>query len=141
MLGPASRLLVDRQIDRSRGDLVRSQTECQVAEMHNGSLLMTSRMYGAPYLYPNASDPRNRRRGFARSDDGGYTWAAIWYVADRQLEIARYQPTCAQALVSAPDVQDGTIYWGHPGCVLRESHRRPVGSQRALGHEIRALSL
>ena len=44
-------------------------TECQVAEMSNGSLLMTSRMYGPPYL---SSPPKrtDRRRGFARSDDG-----------------------------------------------------------------------
>ncbi len=44
-------------------------TECQIAEMHNGSLLMTSRMAGPPYL---TSPPKrsNRRRGFARSDDG-----------------------------------------------------------------------
>jgi hypothetical protein len=40
-------------------------TECQVAELKNGSLLMTSRMYGKPWLStpPRASD---LRRGFAR---------------------------------------------------------------------------
>eukprot|EP01047_Picozoa_sp_COSAG01_P111557 COSAG01_NODE_40335_length_465_cov_0.688525_2_plen_133_part_01 len=41
-------------------------TECQVAELSNGSLLLTSRMFGAPYLSnpPSSSD---LRRGFARS--------------------------------------------------------------------------
>ena len=46
-------------------------TECQVAEMHNGSVLLTSRNFFG----------RSSRQGprlFARSDDGGATWAANW---------------------------------------------------------------
>ena len=45
---------------------------------------------GFPQWQPdpaNSTDPRNKRRGFARSDDGGYTWAEIWVLADRQPEI------------------------------------------------------
>ena len=44
-------------------------TECEVAEMHNGSVLLTSRnFYGAS----SGQGPRL----MARSDDGGATWAA-----------------------------------------------------------------
>lgn len=47
-------------------------TECQIAEMTNGSLLMTSRMYGATFIpNPKNASAYARRRGFARSDDGG----------------------------------------------------------------------
>lgn len=48
-------------------------TECQIAEMSNGSLLMTSRMYGEPYINDtkHADNSRAMERGFARSDDGG----------------------------------------------------------------------
>ena len=50
-------------------------TEDQLAEMKNGSILMTSRLEGRgfPQWQPdpnNGTDPRNHRRGFARSDDG-----------------------------------------------------------------------
>jgi len=95
-------------------------TECQVAEMRNGSLLMSSRLeHTFPQWQPSPDnttwpnpDRQNKRRAFARSDDGGRTWADLWYLADRQPEIQHYTSECAHALVSAPD---GTIYWGHPG--------------------------
>lgn len=91
--------------------LPRGSTECQIAEMHNGSLLMTSRMYGQPYLSkpPKASD---LRRMFARSDDGGHTWSDIWYVEQRQPDV--WMGTCDQPIVSDPSVSP-TIYYGHPG--------------------------
>ena len=92
-------------------------TEDQLTEMHNGSLLMTSRLeHEFPAFQPdpnNGTDPRNRRRAFARSDDGGYTWAALWYLAERQPEIQRYVAECAHALTSDPST--ATIFWGHPG--------------------------
>jgi Neuraminidase (sialidase) len=70
-------------------------TEDQLAEMHNGSLLMSSRLEDTfPAWEPdpkNATDPRNKRRAFARSDDGGKTWAEIWFLADRQPEIQSYR--------------------------------------------------
>lgn len=49
-------------------------TEDQIAEMKNGSLLMTARLEsrGFPQFSPdpnNGTDPRNIRRGFARSDE------------------------------------------------------------------------
>ena len=43
--------------------------ECQTTELLNGSLLLTARMDGAPFLTKPAL-ASNRRRGFARSDDG-----------------------------------------------------------------------
>ena len=87
-------------------------TECQVAELKNGSLLMTSRMYGTPYLTPGKDAKRtDLRRGFARSDDGGYTWSEIWYLEKRQPEIM--VGTCAHALSSDPAT--GTVFYSHPG--------------------------
>ena len=46
-------------------------TECQVAELHNGSVLLTSRN---SYGLSSGMGPRL----FARSDDGGVSWAANW---------------------------------------------------------------
>jgi hypothetical protein len=92
--------------------LPKGWTECQVAEMNNGSLLMTSRMYGSPWLTPGHPSRSDLRRGFARSDDGGWTWAEVWYIEDRQPEIMT--GTCAQALVSDVGVSP-TMYWSHPG--------------------------
>merc|ERR1711924_337751 len=91
------------------------------AEMRNGSLLMTSRMYGSNFIPDpkNATSHKNRRRGFARSDDGGATWAEVWYVMDRQPEIGILQPTCAEALCSEPDA-DGTMWWAHPGSNIHD---------------------
>jgi len=93
-------------------------TECQVAETRNGSLLL-----GGPYIN-RSTDPTvksmERRRGFARSDDGGYTWAAIWYVRDTQPDIELHQPTCSEALVSNPAAGKGSLYSGHPGSLSHD---------------------
>ena len=86
-------------------------TECQVAELKNGSLLMTSRMYGKPWLSTPAR-ASDLRRGFARSDDGGMTWAEIWYIERRQPDIMT--GTCAQALASDP-AATATVFYAHPG--------------------------
>lgn len=93
-------------------------TEDQVAEMKNGSLLMTARLEsrGFPQFSPdpnNGTEPRDIRRGFARSDDGGNTWAEIWHLADRQPEISDYVAECAHALTSDPET--GVMWWAHPG--------------------------
>ena len=55
--------------------------------------------------------PHNR--GFARSDDGGATWAEVWYANDRD-----------PGLIDAPSDQGidrsektGAVYFGHPGAV------------------------
>ena len=52
-------------------------------------------------------------RGFARSDDGGETWADWWYLEDRQPEI--YTTTCDQPIVADQDT--GIVYYAHPGAV------------------------
>ena len=43
---------------------------------------------------------------------GGYTWAQVWHLADRQPEISKYVSECAHALASS---SDGTMWWAHPG--------------------------
>ena len=91
-------------------------TECQATEMLNGSVLLTARMVGSPYL----SQPgklTDRRRGFARSDDGGHTWAEWWFLEDRQPDV--FVGTCFQSITSdvgGPN-PSGRIFFGHPGAV------------------------
>eukprot|EP00937_MAST-01D_sp_MAST-1D-sp2_P003889 g3889.t1 len=95
------------------GQLLPQQwTECQVAELRNGSLVITSRL-GKPYnsFYCNGTELNCFQRGFARSDDGGATWAAVWYLEEREPDIIRNN--CENALASDPDT--GVLYWGHPG--------------------------
>jgi len=74
-------------------------TEDQVAELSNGSVLMTSRnLFGLS----SGQGPRL----FARSDDGGATWAANWSAYDLT------DPYCEASLLS--NVSDGTVYFGNP---------------------------
>ena len=99
-------------------------TECQVAETKNGSLLLTSRMLGGPYINRSTDavvKAMERRRGFARSDNGGHSWAEIWYIRDTQPGIEARQPTCSEALVSNPAAGNGSLFWGYPG---NSSHAR-----------------
>lgn len=101
--------------------------------MKNGSILMTSRLQAkTPNHYrPNPDnttgplDKANKRRAFARSDDGGHTWAELWYLADRQPEIQRYESECAQGLASDPAT--GVMYWAHPGGGI-DGHDRMNGT-------------
>ena len=68
-------------------------TECQVAELYNGSVLMTSRnFYGAS----SGQGPRL----FARSDDGGATWAANWSATETELP----DPYCEGSILADPCV-------------------------------------
>ena len=96
-----------------------------MAELRNGSLLLTSRLYGKPWLTPS-HPATDLRRGFARSDDGGATWAQIWYLEQRQPEVL--VGTCDHALVSdvdAPSKQGlgthGVLYYGHPSSAVNDS--------------------
>lgn len=58
--------------------------------------------------------PRNPHvRGFARSDDGGQTWAKVWYLGETSPRV-----------IDAPSNQGidrsaktGAVYFGHPGAV------------------------
>ena len=65
---------------------------CQAAitELGNGSLLMSFRNEGEHM----PSHPHYR--GFARSDDGGATWAEVWYAND---------PGRATGMIDAPSDQ------------------------------------
>ena len=94
--------------------LPRGWTECQAAELLNGSLVLTSRLELSGFYCQgwNASNNLNCfQRGFARSDDGGATWAQVWYLEERQPDII--VNNCENAMASDPDT--GTLYWGHPG--------------------------
>jgi len=74
-------------------------TECQAAELHNGSVLMTSRNF---YGKSSGQGPRM----FARSDDGGATWAANWTAYDLP------DPNCEGSLLS--NAKTGQLYFGNP---------------------------
>ena len=73
-------------------------TECEAAELKNGSVLLTSRNF---YNTESGYGPRL----FARSDDGGQTWAANWSAADLP------DPYC-EASITAAD--DGTLFFANP---------------------------
>ena len=74
-------------------------TECQVAELHNGSVLMTSRnLYG--------KDSGQGPRLFARSDDGGATWAANWSAWKLP------DPYCEGSLLADPS--NSVVYFSNP---------------------------
>lgn len=76
-------------------------TECQVAELLNGSVLMTSRNF---YGRSSGEGPRL----FARSDDGGATWAANWSAGDDLPD-----PYCEASLLSAP-ARSELVLFGNP---------------------------
>lgn len=86
-------------------------TECQVAELKNGSLVLTSRLVGFGGFYCTGNQTNCFQRGFARSDDGGATWSRVWYLEERQPDII--VNNCENALASDPAT--GMLYWGHPG--------------------------
>ena len=78
-------------------------TECQVAELQNGSVLMTSRNF---YARSSGQGPRM----FARSDDGGATWAANWSAGSDLPD-----PYCEASMVA----ERGLLLFGNPS-----SHER-----------------
>ena len=92
-----------------------SWTECEVAELQNGSLLMTARIEGCVAAYGRNTTSCGHERGFARSDDGGYSWAEVWWLSDRQPDIP--VAVADHALCSEPSFNQGTVYWSHPGNV------------------------
>ena len=79
-------------------------TECEVAELRNGSVLLTSRN-----LYNIKSGLAARM--FARSDDGGKNWAQVWSsVNDPQLGLANTY--CEGSVLGVP--AQGMLYFGQP---------------------------
>lgn len=91
-------------------------TECELTEMVNGSLLMTTRLGGSYLFNKNGKKlppSQMKKRAFARSDDGGATWAAYWILDDTQPEVLT--GTCDQPV--ARSYKTGMLYYGHPGAV------------------------
>lgn len=78
-------------------------TRCQVAELTNGSVLLTSRNF---YDERSGYGPRL----FARSDDGGATWAANWSATDLP------DSYCEGSLLSG---DDGVVYFANPSATGR----------------------
>ena len=79
-------------------------TECQVAELKNGSVLLTSRN-----LYNTKSGLGGRM--FARSDDGGANWAQIWSVVNDE-NLGLTSTYCEASMVAIPE--KGELYFGQP---------------------------
>jgi sialidase-1 len=76
-------------------------TECDAAELTNGSVLLTSRnFYGAS----SGQSPRL----FVRSDDGGATWAANWSAYDLP------DPYCDAPILLDPMIHNGSIFFANP---------------------------
>ena len=79
-------------------------TECEVAELRNGSVLMTSRnFYGA--------SSGQGARLMARSDDGGSTWAANWTARDLP------DPYCEGSILS--NAAAGSVLFANPSSHVR----------------------
>lgn len=89
--------------------------ENTLTEMANGSVLMSVRIDDAKNADRKHPDPdamrRGTSRGFARSDDGGATWAQRWTLWERQPQIP--DSPCSDALIYSN--KTGAMYWGHPG--------------------------
>lgn len=75
-------------------------SECQMAELRNGSVVVTSRNDG--------DKTRQSSRLFARSDDGAETWAALWEADESVLP----DPRCEASLLGDPGA--GVLYFGNP---------------------------
>ena len=88
----------------ANGDGVKSWTECQVAELSNGSLVLTSRTIGTQNK-GKVFDALPLQRLFAMSHDGGETWAKSWGVEGAQPYDEGFGPgyNCQAGLIAAQD--------------------------------------
>lgn len=82
------------------------QLESTVAELKNGSLVMTARN-GQARSASDLCEHGQKCRTFARSDDGGASWSEQWYPNVEELPVHR----CQAAMIGAAD---GTLYFGSP---------------------------
>jgi sialidase-1 len=80
------------------GLLPHGWSECQLAELKNGSVVITSR---------NDAAKMKGKRLFARSDDGAQTWVAMWEAPANLPD-----PKCQAALIADPAA--GLLYFGNP---------------------------
>jgi sialidase-1 len=83
-------------------------SECQMAELQNGSVIITSRNDG--------DKTRQSSRLFARSDDGAETWAALWEASETDLP----DPRCEASLLGDPPA--GVLYFGNPSSAHSRSN-------------------
>lgn len=88
--------------------------ECTLTELKNGSVLLSPRIDDPENTDRHHPDPNMTRvhttRAFARSDDGGATWAQVWTLYERQPDM--YDSPCSDALVYSE--KTGATYFGHP---------------------------
>ena len=105
---------------RAGARLARGWTECSIAEIfNNGSILLTARA-----LRANAADHPGHRRLFARSDDGGLSWARTWSFSG-SVGSALRDPDCFGSLASAPapDVPGGwAVFFANPASPRRRAN-------------------
>jgi hypothetical protein len=101
------------ELSSENADLV--WDENTLTEMANGSVLMSVRIddtKNTDRKHPDTNATRRgTSRGFARSDDGGATWAQRWVLWARQPEIP--DSPCSDPLIYSD--KTGAMYWGHPG--------------------------
>ena len=93
----------------TQGDFLPSphtQLEGAMAELLNGSIVATARNGQVRSASDLCVSPQ-KCRAFARSDDGGMSWAEAWYPTVEELPVHR----CQAALVSN-DL--GKLYFGFP---------------------------
>lgn len=88
--------------------------EDTLTELQNGSVLLSPRIddpANQDRKHPDTNITRaHTTRGFARSDDGGATWAEVWTLYERQPEL--YDKPCSDGLVYSN--KTGATYFGHP---------------------------
>ncbi len=84
---------------RLGGETPTGNNECQIVELHDGSLLLNMRNYSGA-----------NRRSVARSNDGGDTWS------DVSLDQALIEPVCQASLIA----HGGALYFSNPASTKRE---------------------
>ena len=90
-----------------------SSSHCYVGHNYVGHNYVGHNCVGEFLALP----PYPLRRGFARSDDGGETWAQWWWLEDRQPDV--YTGTCENSVSSDPAASpdEGRMFYARPGAV------------------------
>ena len=98
---------------RAGARLALGWTECSVAELPNGSVVLSARA-----LHGRAVDLPRHRRLFARSDDGGLTWAQTWGFSGRGGPLK--DPDCFGSLASTPS--SPALFFANPNSAKRRAN-------------------